>query len=731
VSDDTTQTVPGILQTATQVNRNWAVQESLTIPAGAQGTTPTATQVTQNWAAQEVFGLAENALDESTRNNWSQPVLQSLDNKLSAFEQALNSFAWPTTSSSWSQARLVTGPDQAQGMVSGTVRLAGADVQSGQTDLSGPSGTATPLVKAFSGGFNATSRTTIAPGAYSFDLSLGTSSETLSVNVSSKDTWGGVLSNVQNAVNTGPLAARADVVYQSFPYQLNSTMADTGSALTLSVNPDRPDQNMQVADVSGSLLSQLGVTSAANPTEPATLAQYQVTGLQLAEPTTFSSTPVDPGAATTLARGRHDLAYAVGDQAQPSSYISKAFDPTQTTTLSAGTYTFTSTYGGETRSHSVTIGSNWTWGDVLRTVGAEVNAQPAWVNTASPTLAAPSTTYSQPGVSASVTPWSIPSATQQGAYTAGQSLQVTGAAGQSFTLADTSGGLLSALGLTTKLAGTPVSFNVNADDTWQDVFNNMAVAINSSQGSFTAQTVKTLVPSSVVPSQDLRLEAAYLSLTQVNQRIGTRVSLTDGGSGTLGSLGVTGRQQPGQDGEMTMNGQPQVSEDDTFSEDQGRVLLHLESAFPQTIPLSVTNGMDQVQQGWSNVTDAWNSLAKYLNNNSDLYDQSIGTTLEAPLKGQASNLRWLGVSNVGQKGQIWTNLDSFWSSISSDPSRAQDALTGSPAGLIPAWQSAVAGVRQAGLENWLKPATAFDTYRPTLTSEYQLEQKNRLINLLG
>jgi len=607
VSDDSNQTVQlGILQTSAQVTRDWAVQEPLFIPSGGQTVSGTTSQESLNPAAQEVFNLAENALDSSVRNEWTKPVLQSLDNKLGAFEQALNAFAWPTTSSSWSGARLVTGPESAKGKVSGTVVAGPEDQTARSTQMSG-------------------------------------------------------------------------------------------------------------TDANGT----------------AALAQYQVTGLQMSQPTTFSSTAVDPGAATTLSLGRHNLAISEGDGVQPASYISTAYDPTQTTTLSAGTYTFTSSYAGETRTHSVTIGSTWTWGDVLRAVGAEVNAQPTWVDTTDPTSVAPSTTYAQPGVSAQVTPWSIPSSTGQDSYTAGQSLQITGAAGQSFTLADKSGGLLAALGLTTRLTGSTVSFNVNAGDTWQNVFASMAGAVNGSQSAVTARTEAATIPSKAVPGQDLQLQGAYLSLTQDAGNIGAQVSLTDGGSGTLGSLMLTGRKQPGHEAEMVVNGQTQYSQTDTFSEDNGLVLLNLESTFPQSIPLSVTDGMDKAQQSWSDVVDAWNNLTKFLNNNSDLLDPSIGENLEAPVKGQAGNLRWLGVSSVGQKGQLWTNLDTFWRSATADPGLAQSTLTGSPAGLIPAWQSAVAHVRQSGLESWLKPATSFDIYQPSLTSEFQLEQTNRLINLLG
>lgn len=672
----------------------------------------------KNWAAREVLSRTEDAQNRSLRQNWSNQTIQGLDRKLSEFENALSSFAWPTSPPPWGESRLVTGVQDARGKLSGTVR---------------PTDQSSPEVKIVSGGFNALDRTDIAAGTYTFDLTLGGETETLSVDVAAGDTWGDVLSGVKNAVNTAPIAARADVVYQNAAFQLNPDMAGTGSVLTLSVNPNRASQDLQVTDVSGSLLSSLRLAAARNPIGPASEREYTVTGLQKALPTYFSSTPVDPRAATSLSEGRHDLAYTVGaggNADQPGTYISKAYDPTQATTVAAGTYTFSSTYDGETRSHSVTIGSGWTWGDVLRTVGAEVNAQPAWAVTASPTLSAPSTTYSQPGVSASVDYWPIPTA-QQGVTTDGQSLTVRGDKADGFALSDTSGGLLSALGLTKRLDGATVSFNVGAGDTWRDVYNSAATALNGSQTHFSAQTETTRIPSTVTPGKDLWHEGAYLSILQSGQRIGERVNLADGRTGALATMGIIGNQRPGQDGKILVNGREQVSENNTFSQDQGRVLITLEDTFGEALPLSVTSGMDQVQKSWSAITDAWNGLAKYLRNNADLLDHSLGAKLEAPLAAQAGNLRWLGVSSMGKSGQLWTNLDTFWNSLSADAQRSRATLWDKPAGLVPAWQQAVADIRGNSLDGWLKPESSFDSLRPNLTSEFQLEQKHRLVKLLG
>lgn len=610
----------------------------------------------------------------------------------------------------------MTGPDEARGRVDGTVRAAASS---------------SPGMKMASGGFDSLARTSLDAGTYTFDLSLGGYSETLSVDVAGGDTWGDVLGAVKTAVNTAPLAARADVVYQNSAYQLGPDMPGTGSVLTFSVNPERSDQDLRAADRSGGLLSALRMRAATNPVDAAAEAEYTVTGLRKAMPTSFASTPTDPRGATTLAVGRHDLAYSVGDAAQPETYISKAYDPDAATTLSAGTYAFTSEYAGEARSHSITIGSGWTWGQVLSAVSTEINAGTGWLNTASGKVSGPSTQFTQSGVTASVDYWPIPSSSDQNSRTDGLSLTVTGEAGGDFSLADTSGGLLSELGLTTKLTGTPVSFNVHAGDTWRDVYDSAAAAFGGAQLSLAAGVRGTRIPSLVTPGRDLWHEGAYLALTQMDQRIGERAALTDGRTGVLASLGISTREQPGQDGVMTVNGRDQVSENDTFSQDKGRVLLTLESSFGETLPLKVTAGMEEVEKGWNRVTDAWNGLARYLRNNSDLLDASLGARLEAPLAAHKDALRGLGVSSLGKSGQLWTNSDSFWKSLRADPGSARTTLWDSPDGLVPAWQAAVTDIREARLDSWLRPKTSFEDHRPALTSEFQLEQKHRLVKLLG
>ncbi len=666
------------------------------------------------WATREVLHREDDSAGTGGGLAISDAVGAGLERRLTDFDHALAAFQWPAGHTPWFQARLVTGPEAARGYASG---VALQDAQ------------ATPELKAFSSGFQAWQATSLAPGKYSFNLSLGGKTESLSLDVGENDTWGSVLAGVAAQVNRAGLPVRADVAWQNAAFQLGPDVSGAGSVLTFSINPARKDQDLALADTSGGLLSRLGVRASQNAMGPASEGNYIFQGLQGAAPTVFGSNPVDPGAATALAVGRHDLAFAVGDAAQPSSYISKAYDPTQATTLAAGTYSFTSTYGGEARSHSVKVLAGWTWNDVLQAVRAEITGSPAVLNLAAPAVAG-SSGFSQTGVSASVDPWTIPSATSSTSTSSGSSLTVTGAAGQDFSLTDGTGGLLSNLGLTTKLTGTPVSFNVYAGDTWRDAYQRMAVALGGAQDSFTADIRETSIPSAVTPGLALTHLGITLELTQHNQRIGERVNLSDGRTGALSATGLRA-QSPGADGLAIINGALHRSENNLFSQDQGRVILGLERENANPLPLAVTSAVDGVEKGWSRVTEAWNSLAKYLSANADALEPAVGARLEAPLKAQAANLRWLGVSNAGRKGQLWTNANTFWRSLAANKDKAEATLWQAPDGLIPAWRRAVEEVRGAGVASWLKPATGFEAHRPNLTSEFQLEQKHRLVKLLG
>ena len=645
-----------------------------------------------------------------------------MDRRLLAFQNVLSSFVWPSKTDAWFQSRLAI-----QNTGSGDKFTANVPQLS---TVSNPN-------KFYSKGGDLSAQSGIAAGDYAFALSMGSARETVDVSVGANDTWGDVLGNVQSAINAAPLPVQADVISQHTPFSIEPDLAATGGVLALSVNPDRPDQTVTLADTSGDLLSALGVTATQNPTLPATRTTYLVQGTQVATASSVSSTPFDSNAPTTLALGRHDFAVNLSTNGvtggAQTSYVSKAYDPNAATTLTPGNYTFSYRFGEENKTLTVGVKSGWTWNDVLQSIAANINGQAVWTS-ASTSLPTGQSSFSQPGLVASVQSSPIPSATTAGVFTNGEVLQIATAApftGQNFSLFDGSGGLLSSVGLTTKLTGQPLSVTVQSGWTWQDVMTRMANTINSSVPEVAAQTSAQNVYSGAVPGTTIiNTQGVGLNVTIGDPRIGRRVTLSDGATGLLASLHML-RGIPGQDGMIAVDGQTQVSENNTYAVDQGRLQLDLESSFTNALPVSVVRSMDQITNGFNDIVSSYNDLQSFINKTKGSWNSSLSQTLAAPIIGQSSNLGWMGVSGTSKTNQIWTQGQPFFYALVTDPERAGATLTGEPGGLIPAWQQAVSSIRQNGLLNYLNTAPSLGLPPDTVQSELDLEQKHRLVNLLG
>lgn len=650
------------------------------------------------------------------------PLASGLDRRLNAFQNALSSFVWPSKTDAWFQSRLVVqSPGSAGELAANVPQL---------STVSNPN-------KFYSKGGDLSGQSGIAAGDYAFNLTMGSSRETIAVSVGEGDTWGDVLGSVQSAVNAAPLPVQADVISQRTPFSVEPDLAATGGVLALSVNPGRPDQSVSLADISGHLLGALGVQATQNPIAPATRGTYQVQGRQLSQASSVRSTAFDANAPTSLALGRHDFAVNVSTNgvagAPPTTYVSKAYDPNASTTLAPGNYTFSYRFGEENKTLTVGVKSGWTWNDVLQSVAASINGQAVWTS-ASKTLPTGQSSFSQPGLAASVQSSPLPSATAQGVFTNGAVLRVgTEApfAGQNFSLSDGSGGLLASLGLTTKLTGTPLSITVQSGWTWQDVMARMANTISSSVPEVAAEASDQTFYSGAVPGQTIvNTQGVGLNVAVGDPRIGRRMTLGDGATGLLASLHLLAAA-PAQDGKIVVDGQTLVSENNTYAVDQGRLQLGLESSFDSVLPVSVVRSMDQITNGFSDIINSYNDLQSYINKTKGSWNSALSRTLAAPVSGQAGNLAWMGVSGSAKGNQLWTQGQPFFSALVTDPERAGTALAGQPGGLIPAWQQAVNSVRQNGLESYLNAESPLGLPPETVQSEFDLEKKHRLLNLLG
>lgn len=191
---------------------------------------------------------------------------------------------------------------------------------------------ARPYYRAFSRGFDANAPTGLEPGDYAFELTQAGETKSLGVTVTAGMSNGDVLSAVAEAINAATLPVQAEIVRGGKAELAAQGCLAAGSVLALGVNGAFADTDVALKDTSGHLVGALALTAVANPTEPASLAVYDVQGSRTYQPTTYSS---------------------------------KGFDPNATTSLAAGTYTFDWSLGESSGSLSLLVQATDTWGDVL------------------------------------------------------------------------------------------------------------------------------------------------------------------------------------------------------------------------------------------------------------------------------------------------------------------------------------------------------------------------------
>lgn len=662
-------------------------------------------------------------LDEGSADNATlvDALTAGLSSRLARFERALSRFSWPSDASSLFTGRLVVRDAGLSG------RLGAATADTGQAE--NPN-------KFFSKGKSAIAASGIDAGNYTFSVSQGGVRDDFSLTVDKNDTWGTVLGKVAAAVNaSSSLSVRAGVVRQQKPFSLDPSLAATGSVLALSVNPSRREQHVTVADKQGDLLSQLGLTATANVAWPAQPAVYQVSVDRLAQPTFIHSTAYDPGAATTLAVGLHHFSVATGTGTQPTSYVSNALDPDAATTLSPGIYTFTAGIGGSSRTLAVTVKSGWTWGAVLGAVAAQVNGTPAsvWASGGTSTELVGTSGFSLPGVKASLQTVAMPDTTGASGTTDGRVLTVATTSGfedQGLTLTDGSGGLLAALGLTTAYQGQVVAVPVATGDTWKDVLGNVSRAVSLATDRVAAQTVEQSVPSYAVPQTRLSRLADTAALVLLHRRLGESLSLTDGPSALLKSLGLTAKL-PGQDGQITVNGGTLASENNLYALQSGRLLLDATAETGGDLPLVVTRAMDAVSTRLGDVTDAYNDLRKYLLANSDAFTASLAYTLNAPVTSNWQGLAAMGFSKTRKADLLWLSANDFWRAFYTNADATGQTLVGTQTSLIPAWKTALSAIKTAGTASLLRPETAHLARVATRRTAADLEKANWLVDWRG
>lgn len=602
------------------------------------------------------------------------------------------------------------------------------------TAVAAGAGTAVPFYKYFSDGRASLGQASgIEPGRYAFDLTQGAKTRTLEVDVAAKATWGQVLGAVRDAVNATDLTVRADITRQQAPFSLDPSLAGTGYLLALSVNPARADQDVTLRDASGHLLYALGMARSATSKEAADPGLTWIKVLQAAGAPRYSGAPADPGAATPLAVGRHDFAVSAGSDAsgvRPTTYLSRALDPDAATALAPGTYAFGLEYAGQTRELSVTVRPGWTVGDVMRGVAVAVSGR-GTMDAAGARINAPS--FSVSGVSASLDGTSIPSAILAGAVTPGQMLTI--AAGPTddagaLKLTDGAGGVLASLGLTTALRGTPVSVTVQAGDANRDVAAAVARAVAMTDTRFVAHVLEGRMPSAAVAGKLLSTECVAVTLSLADKKISQTLTLADGPTGLLASLSLN-RPAPGPDGRITADGRSMDSENGVYGLQQGRLTAATAREEPQELPLRVVAGMKRVEEETTGLVAAYNGVMRLAAANRDVLDPGLRRRLEAPVEANMAGLTRLGMAVSKSTGELWIDGRTFWRTLSAEGPGARDTLWSGDAALVPGWKKAVAGILRAGPDGFFAAGAGPGDAAGRTMSEFDLEKKNRLVDLLG
>ncbi|MFW5837985.1 MAG: hypothetical protein ACOCVM_08240, partial [Desulfovibrionaceae bacterium] len=424
-----------------------------------------------------------------------------------------------------------------------------------------------------------------------------------------------------------------------------------------------------------------------------------------------------------------------GNRERTVKHASRGFEPTHPVTIEPGAHEFVLKQGGSTDRIAIDVEANWTNADLLRAVSEAINDSVLPVHAEVVTQAAPGQRV-------------------QGLLATGQALVVTlnqAEADQSVALQDTAGHLVKTLDLKTlqtplfsaekgvhNLQGTQVyrpssfastafdpgettslptgtrtlsweiggqsrtvSYEVEADDTWEDVLKNMANAINSSQSYMAAETFEQQRPSTLLTNDSrLMMDGLALRIEAVQPKRGWRLSLS---GDDLATLGMSSTAQPGGDAHMTIDGTEKVRSPGVFAADQGRLLMALSDSFGDTLPLRVVSAIDRLESVMSGVVNAYNDLRKTLVRNEDLLQDGFADRWRAPVASQEIDLKSIGLQEFGKNDELWLNRDAFHKALGSRPAEVRRLLADGPGALIPTWEAATREVLKAGPQMALLP----------------------------
>ncbi len=241
-------------------------------------------------------------------------VAMEVQSKVKSLSDTLASFRWPDQGFGLSSSRLVVNDPLLDKNISASL-VHKDDVQR--------------YYRYYSRGFSGEALTSLDAGIYKFNMSLGSSSDSLEVDVSSGMTNDEVLEAVRDAVNESSLHVQARIFEQNAIGTNPDDLLGTGSALAFSVNTayvvteeNRGDSTqaldsanlLSFSDTSGHLISNLKLYATQKPVGPADEARYDLNSASAGGPSQFLGKAFDANATTTLATGDHSIGYSIGTE---------------------------------------------------------------------------------------------------------------------------------------------------------------------------------------------------------------------------------------------------------------------------------------------------------------------------------------------------------------------------------------------------------------------------------
>lgn len=520
--------------------------------------------------------------------------------------------------------------------------------------------------KFFSRGRDADSGSGIDAGTYRFEVELGGETEKIELEVGSSDTWGDVLENVAGAVNDLKIPVQAEVIVQHNAYQKIDGLGKTGAILAFSVEPGRDAQDLKIKDTYGLLVNKLDLEETSSPVLPADTRTYSLSATSDAEPTAIYSQGLDYQADTGLESGLYKLAYSIG---------------------------------GESGTFDVEVDSDMTWGEMLEETANVIN----------------STTDK---VRARVVDVNIFSGLDDPLHAEGKSLEIMAAdpkLGERLSLSGYGGPWLD-----------PVDefFDPSGNLPAAPIEGDRYVAMSTANG-WTEDRIYEWNGSAWDETAPVAGNALYAGDEGANYFYdGTSWSTT--ATGEFHDTLELRRPSPGMDAELLVDNRAFESATGTFSRDRGRLIMDLEDSFGERLPLKVLKGMEKLSQGLSDAVSAYNGLQEFLEPNRDLFREDFTEDWRDTVRENRTALSWLGVTEIGDEGTLMTDMDKFFSAVSSDPERARELLLGEEDGLLTAWSELADKARSPDAAGSLIPKAYLQDVSAPASRAFENEKRSAL-----